>query len=78
VHLKDTAVGAGVKKDVPAAMGFGVLDNRSIMEALLKVQYKGQAGLEYELESPDPVPGIAQSYGYMRGMLAALSPVSQS
>jgi inosose dehydratase len=79
VHLKDTGVAAGVKKDVPVGMGFGVLDNRSIMAALLKVGYKGQAGLEYELEAPaDPVPGIAQSYGYMRGMLAALAPASPS
>jgi inosose dehydratase len=78
VHLKDTVVGAGVKKDVPVGLGFGRLDLRSMMAALLKIQYRGQAGLEYELESPDPVPGIAQSYGYMRGMLAALAPASPS
>jgi hypothetical protein len=65
-----------VKKDVPVDMGFGVLDNRSIMAALLKAGYKAQAGLEYELETADPIPGMAQSYGYMRGMLAALAPSS--
>jgi inosose dehydratase len=74
VHLKDTNVGAGVLKDVPVGLGFGRLDIRSIMSALLKVRFSGQVGLEYELDSPDPVPGIAQSYGYMRGMLAALAP----
>jgi inosose dehydratase len=74
VHLKDTLVGAGVKKDVPVGMGFGRLDIRSIMAALLQVRYPYQAGLEDELASADPVPGIAQSYGYMRGMLAALAP----
>jgi sugar phosphate isomerase/epimerase len=78
VHLKDTSVGVGVKKDVPVGMGFGHLDIRAIMAALLKVRFKGQAGLEYELEATDPVPGIAQSYGYMRGMLAALAPASPS
>jgi inosose dehydratase len=78
VHLKDTSVGMGVKKDVPAGMGFGRLDERAIFAALLKAGFKGQAGLEYELEAPDPVPGIAQSLGYMRGMLAALAPASRS
>ncbi len=74
VHLKDTNVGAGVLKDVPVGLGFGRLDIRSIMSALLKVRFTGQVGLEYELDTPDPVPGIAQSFGYMRGMLAALAP----
>jgi inosose dehydratase len=73
VHMKDTTVGAGVLKDVPAGLGFGRLDIRSMMQALLRIGFKYQVGLEYELEAPDPVPGIAQSYGYMRGMLAALA-----
>jgi inosose dehydratase len=72
VHVKDTTVGAGVKKDVPAGLGFGRLDIRSIMAALIRVGFPYQVGLEYELDTPDPVPGIAQSFGYMRGMLAAL------
>jgi sugar phosphate isomerase/epimerase len=74
VHLKDTLVGAGVKKDIPVGLGFGRLDQRGIMTALLKARYPYQAGLEDEVDSPDPVPGIAQSFGYMRGMLAALDP----
>jgi sugar phosphate isomerase/epimerase len=78
VHLKDTLVGAGVKKDIPAGLGFGRLDLRSIMVALLQVRYPYQVGLEDELDSTDPVPGIAQSFGYMRGMLAALAPSSPS
>jgi inosose dehydratase len=74
VHIKDTLVGAGVKKDVPVGLGFGRLDIRAIMDALLQVGYPHQVGLEDEVEATDPVPGIAQSYGYMRGLLAALGP----
>jgi inosose dehydratase len=74
VHMKDTSVGAGVKKDIPVDLGFGRLDLRSIMAALLKIRFAYQVGLEYELDTPDPIPGMAQSYGYMRGMLAALAP----
>jgi sugar phosphate isomerase/epimerase len=74
VHLKDTLAGAGVTKDEPVGLGYGRLDLRGIMAALLQVGYPYQAGLEDEIASPDPVPGIAQSYGYMRGLLAALAP----
>jgi inosose dehydratase len=76
VHMKESLAGAGAKKDIPVVMGFGHLKIRSIMAALLQVGYKGQVGLEYEVDSEDPVPGVAQSFGYMRGMLAALSPVA--
>jgi sugar phosphate isomerase/epimerase len=55
-------------------LGFGRLDIRSILSALVRVGFGYQAGLEYELETADPVPGVAQSFGYMRGVLAALAP----
>jgi hypothetical protein len=42
------------------------------MAALLQVGYRFQVGLEDEVDSADPIPGIAQSFGYMRGILAAL------
>jgi sugar phosphate isomerase/epimerase len=74
VHLKDTAAGVGVKKDVPVVLGNGRLDLRAIMEALLQIRYSHQVDLEYEVDSPDPVPGIGLSFGYMRGMLDALAP----
>jgi inosose dehydratase len=76
VHLKDTNVAAGVTKDVPVGLGYGRLDLRAIMEALLQIHYPYQVGLEDEIASADPVPGIAQSYGFMRGMLAALAPTA--
>jgi inosose dehydratase len=72
VHIKDTLAGVGVKKDIPAGLGFGRLDIRAIMAALVQVNYPHQVGLEDEIESADPIPGIAQSFGYMRGIRAAL------
>jgi inosose dehydratase len=71
-HIKDTLVGPGVKKDVPVGLGFGRLDIRGIMAALVQVGFPYQAGLEDELDTADPVPGIAQSFGFMRGIMAAL------
>jgi len=72
VHMKDTLAGAGEKKDRPVGLGFGRLDIRGIMAALVQIGYRRHVGLEDEIEAADPVPGIAQSFGYMRGILAAL------
>jgi len=71
VHLKDSLANVGDKKDVSVELGRGRLDIRGIIAALVKVGFAGQAGLEDEREAADPIPGVAQSFGYMRGVLAA-------
>lgn len=73
VHIKDTLSASGDTKDKSVGLGYGRIDLRSVFKALLEVRYADQVGLEYEVESEDPVPGIAQSYGYMRGLLEGLS-----
>jgi len=72
VHMKDTLAGVGDRVDKPVGLGYGRLDIRSIMAALIQVDFRFLVGLEDELPSADPIPGIAQSFGYMRGILAAL------
>ena len=39
---------------------------------LLKIKYRGVVAYEYEIEENDPLPGLAESVGYTRGVLAAL------
>jgi inosose dehydratase len=73
VHLKDSLASTGDKVDQPAELGYGRLDIRNIMAALIQARFAFQVGLEDEVVSKDPVPGVSQSYGYMRGTLAALS-----
>jgi len=73
VHLKDSLAAAGSRHDRAVEMGFGRLDLRSILSALLQIHYPYQAGLEDEVAAADPVPGTAQSFGYLRGMLEVLS-----
>ena len=34
--------------------------------------YEGYVNLEYEINANDPVPGMQQSFAYMRGALAGL------
>jgi sugar phosphate isomerase/epimerase len=64
--LKDTK-----DKDSQVEVGRGVLDIPALMRALLKIQYTGQVGLEYEINENDPLAGIIESIAYIRGVVAA-------
>lgn len=67
LHLKDLA-GADVKAaDVEA--GRGVIDLAAVFRALLKINYQYLIGFEYEKDADDPLPGLAESVGYVRGLM---------
>ncbi len=72
VHLKDLAQ-VGPKSPV-IEVGRGVLDIRGILQALHEVGFSGHAGLEHEKDMNDPLPGVAESIGYIRGTLASMKP----
>lgn len=74
VHLRDTAARGGEIKD-PAAtvVGQGAVDVRGVIAVLLKTNYDGLADFEYEKKEDDRVPGLAESIGYVRGLIAALA-----
>jgi inosose dehydratase len=70
MHLKDIDdMSAGGK---PIEVGRGVLDIRGILRALLDTKYSYHVGLEYEKDLRDPLPGVAESIGYIRGTLGGL------
>lgn len=70
VHMKDIyALG---DKNTPIEGGRGILDTKSILAALLRIKYQGLVGFEYEKDGKDPVPGLAESVGYCKGVLTAL------
>jgi inosose dehydratase len=74
VHLRDTMVtGGGMKDPQPVVVGHGLVDFRSIIAALLEVKYPYQAGFEYEKKEENRVPGLAESVGYVRGLLAGIA-----
>jgi ABC-type uncharacterized transport system ATPase subunit len=51
----------------------GVLDLKSILQATLDIDYSYLFSFEYEKDENDPVPGLAESIGYTRGLLAGMS-----
>jgi len=72
VHLKD--ISALGNKNTPIEAGRGILDSKSILAALLKIKFQGLVGFEYEKDGADPIPGLAESIGYSKGLLAGMKP----
>lgn len=68
LHLKDLASNQG--KSQPVELGRGVLDIRGILRTLLEIGYPHHVGLEHEKDLKDPIPGVAECMGYLRGTLA--------
>ncbi len=56
-------------KNTPIEAGRGILDLKSILAALLKIEYRGLVGFEYEKDGRDPLPGLAESVGYFKGTI---------
>jgi inosose dehydratase len=71
VHIKDIDSTAPEGKTVEG--GRGVLDLASILRALLEVGYAHLLGFEYEKDQDDPLPGLAETVGYTKGLLARIT-----
>jgi sugar phosphate isomerase/epimerase len=67
VHVKDLTSFASRESQVP--VGEGILPFREMFEALIKIDYKGFVDLEYEIHADDPMPGVIESFAFMRGVL---------
>jgi inosose dehydratase len=67
LHIKD--VSAAVKDGQAIEVGRGVIDFPALVKALNKINYKGFCSLEFEKDMTDPLPGIAESAGYFRGVI---------
>jgi len=70
VHIKD--VTAATAKGQAVEIGRGVIDIPKFVRTLLRINYKGVVSFEYEKDAYDPFVGLAESVGYVRGVLAAV------
>ena len=41
-------------------------------QQLIRMKYTGFVDLEYEIKPDDPLPGVMESFAYMRGVLRGL------
>ena len=70
LHIKD--VTESTEKGIPVEIGHGVIDIPAVLRTLLQIEYSGVASFEFEKDGDDPLPGLAESLGYVRGAMAAL------
>jgi sugar phosphate isomerase/epimerase len=70
VHMKDLS--NMTAKESQVAVGEGKLPIREIFEALIAIKYPGWVDLEYEIHGEDPMPGVTESFAYMRGVLTGM------
>ena len=71
LHMKDVTASTVEGADVEA--GRGVVNIPRVMRTLLAMDYRGTAAFEYEKDGRDPLPGLAESVGYVRGVLAGMN-----
>lgn len=71
MHMKDlrdlTAKGS------QCIVGEGAIPIAGIFRQLETMGYRGYVNLEYEIDADAPLPGMKQSFAYMRGALAGLA-----
>jgi inosose dehydratase len=70
VHIKDVSKAAAKGRTVEA--GHGVIDLPRFLRTVKKIGYTGYLSFEFEKDADDPLPGLAESVGYVRGILAAI------
>ncbi len=70
MHIKDLADFSA--KESQVAVGQGKMPVREIFKALIDAKYAGSVDLEYEIHGDDPMPGVTESFAYMRGVLAGM------
>jgi sugar phosphate isomerase/epimerase len=56
-------------------VGEGKMPIAAIFRQLQAIRYPGYVNLEYEIDADNPMPGMKQSFAYMRGVLGGLSAV---
>jgi len=70
IHIKDvdkrTAEGEAIEA------GRGVIDLPAFLRETMRLQYKGILSFEFEKDPKDPLPGLAESVGYVRGVLDSI------
>lgn len=60
-------------KESQCIVGEGKIPIAGLFRQLEAMQYAGYVNLEYEIEPDNPMPGMKQSFAYMRGVLAGLA-----
>jgi sugar phosphate isomerase/epimerase len=67
VHIKDES--AAVPDGLTIEIGRGVIDIPAFLDVIVSKGFSGMLSFEFEKDEDDPLPGLAESVGYVRGVL---------
>lgn len=67
LHMKD--ISKITDKDAHIEIGRGLIDIPKVIKTLRKIKYQGTVAFEFEKDEKDPLPGLAESVGYVRGVI---------
>jgi sugar phosphate isomerase/epimerase len=70
IHMKD--VSAADAKGTTVECGSGIIDIPKLLKTLAKLGYSKSLHFEHEKDAKDPLPGLAESVGYVRGVIAMI------
>ncbi|MHC4133100.1 MAG: sugar phosphate isomerase/epimerase family protein [Planctomycetota bacterium] len=70
VHIKDISQSNPEGEDLE--VGRGIIDMPKLLRTLVEIKYSGVVSFEYEKDAEDPLAGLAESVGYVRGVLASI------
>ncbi len=70
IHCKD--VSAANQAGTTVEIGRGVIDIPRLLTTLARLNYGGTLHCEHEKDKDDPLPGVAESVGYLHGVMATL------
>ncbi|HPT21329.1 MAG TPA: TIM barrel protein [Bacteroidales bacterium] len=70
IHIKD--VDQANEKGTTVEIGRGIINIPAFLKEAVRLKYSGTMALEFEKDADDPLPGMAESLGYIRGVMAAL------
>ena len=71
LHMKD--INSSAPDGTTIEGGRGIIDFKSVLRALLDVKYPYLLSFEYEKDADDPVPGLSETIGYTKGVLAGMA-----
>jgi sugar phosphate isomerase/epimerase len=73
MHIKD--VTAPEKDAKVIEVGRGAINFPALIKALNKINYTGKCSFEFVKDMKDPLPGIAESVGYFKGVMNSFNAV---
>jgi sugar phosphate isomerase/epimerase len=71
IHMKDLTDLS--LKESQCIVGRGQMPVAGIFRQLMAMEYAGVVNLEYEIDADNPLPGMQQSFAYMRGVQAGMA-----